>query len=225
MTRFLASVRDLSEADLVLEHGADIIDLKEPTGGALGAVNIPVLKQVIQQVAGRSPISATIGDLPIDADVVRDAVSERFEAGADYVKIGLFPGRNVAGMLSTLSQEIHAGHALVAVLFADLDPQLEILPLLAESGFAGVMLDTATKGSGSLCDHASGNYLTDFVKSSHELGMFCGLAGSLNRDDVSRLLPLSPDYLGFRGALCREDRTSTIDGTLIREMRALVKGV
>lgn len=224
MTRFLASVRNLSEADIVLEHGADIVDLKEPARGALGAVDVFTLKQVVQRVAGRSPISATIGDIPIDADMIRNAASQRFEAGAEYVKVGLFPGRNVAGMVSTLSQELGAGHALVAVLFADLDPQLRILPLLADCGFAGVMLDTAKKASGSLCDHASGNCLTEFIKSSHELGMFCGLAGSLDRDDVSRLLPLRPDYLGFRGALCRAGRTTTIDASLVREMRALVKG-
>ena len=34
MTRMLASVRDLVEARLVAESGADIIDLKNPAAGA-----------------------------------------------------------------------------------------------------------------------------------------------------------------------------------------------
>jgi len=37
MTGMLASVRNLEEAKLVYEGGADIIDLKEPNDGALGA--------------------------------------------------------------------------------------------------------------------------------------------------------------------------------------------
>ena len=223
MTRFLASVRNLSEAEIVLASGADIIDLKEPADGALGAVHIPTLKQVVRYVAGRSPVSATIGDLPMDAEVVRRAVSERIEAGADYVKIGLFPGGDLAGTLLALRREGGNGDALVAVLFADLDPQLSLLPILAESGFGGVMLDTARKQSGNLSDHVSRVFLLDFVERGHELGMFCGLAGSLHRDDVPRLLPLKPDYLGFRGALCREGRASTIDAILTREVCALVK--
>ena len=33
-----------------------------------------------------------------------------------------------------------------------------------------------------------------------------GLAGGLEAPDVPRLLPLEPDILGFRGALCAGDR-------------------
>ncbi len=38
MTRMLASVANAAEADVVLRHGADVIDLKDPGRGALGAV-------------------------------------------------------------------------------------------------------------------------------------------------------------------------------------------
>ncbi|MEJ2115924.1 MAG: (5-formylfuran-3-yl)methyl phosphate synthase, partial [Gammaproteobacteria bacterium] len=37
MTGMLASVRNLEEAMMVYQGGADIIDLKEPNEGALGA--------------------------------------------------------------------------------------------------------------------------------------------------------------------------------------------
>ena len=39
MTLFLASVRDVAEAETALLAGADIIDLKDPAQGALGAVD------------------------------------------------------------------------------------------------------------------------------------------------------------------------------------------
>jgi (5-formylfuran-3-yl)methyl phosphate synthase len=38
MTLFLASVRDEAEAEIALLNRADIVDLKEPAHGALGAV-------------------------------------------------------------------------------------------------------------------------------------------------------------------------------------------
>lgn len=224
MTSFLASVANIHETEIALANDVDIIDLKDPRNGALGAVDISVLKQAVLYIAGRRRISTTIGDLPVQPQVVHRAVSERFEAGTDYVKIGLFPGGDLTRTLLALNREINAGHAIVAVLFADLDPQLSLLPMLADSGFAGVMLDTATKQSGGLSDHVSLVFLSDFVRRSRGLGLFCGLAGSLRQEDVPRLLPLNPDYLGFRGALCREGRTSKIDKTLIREMSSLIKG-
>ena len=38
MTGMLASVRNLKEAEMVCRGGTDIVDIKEPRHGALGAV-------------------------------------------------------------------------------------------------------------------------------------------------------------------------------------------
>ena len=153
---------------------------------------------------------------------VQKAVSERFSAGVDYVKIGFFPEGDVQGTLAALAREADADHALVGVLFADLNPRLALLPLLADSGFRGVMLDTARKNSGALSRHVSRIFLSNFINMAHALGMFCGLAGSLRRYDILSLLSLKPEYLGFRGALCREGRASPIDEALTREVCALM---
>ncbi len=223
MTQLLASVRNLPEAEIALSVGVDIVDLKEPANGALGAVDLPVLKQVAQRAAGRRPISATIGDLPMNPELIRSAVCERFNEGADYVKMGVFPGGDIAGTLLAIKSEAGRGHGLVAVFFADLEPDLSLLSGFSAAGFAGVMLDTAAKQSGTLLDHASEPMLSDFVQEAHRLGMVCGLAGSLRRDDIFRLLSLGPDYLGFRGALCREGRSSAIDAGLVRQISETIK--
>jgi dihydroneopterin aldolase len=65
MTLFLASVRDAAEAEMALACGADIIDLKDPSQGALGAVSLDAIASTVRCVAGRAPVSATIGDLPL----------------------------------------------------------------------------------------------------------------------------------------------------------------
>ncbi len=74
MTLFLASVRDAEEAELALRAGADIVDLKDPGQGALGALAPDTIAACVKHVAGRAPISATIGDLPLEGDKVRAAV-------------------------------------------------------------------------------------------------------------------------------------------------------
>ena len=47
MTRMLASVADAAEAEAVLQLGADIVDLKDPRRGALGAVSLDAARAAI----------------------------------------------------------------------------------------------------------------------------------------------------------------------------------
>ncbi len=50
-----------------------------------------------------------------------------------------------------------------------------------------------------------------------------GLAGALEAPDVPRLLVLSPDFLGFRGALCgTSGRAGRIDPLAVAAIRALI---
>src|SRR5262245_29278297 len=65
-TLFLASVRDAAEAELAIGAGADIVDLKDPEGGALGALPPATIEACVRAIGGRVPVSATIGDLPLE---------------------------------------------------------------------------------------------------------------------------------------------------------------
>ncbi|WP_081616994.1 (5-formylfuran-3-yl)methyl phosphate synthase [Thioalkalivibrio sp. ALJ2] len=215
---FLASVRDRSEAEIAMRNDVDVIDMKEPSNGALGAVKLSELRKVIRFTAGRKPISATIGEPGMNPASMRRAVMERFDAGANYVKVGFPRISDVNEFVSTLPHGYCATHNLVAVLLADLEPCLGWLTLLRDMGFAGVMLDTNAKTSGSLCQHLSTSTLARFIDRSHDLGMFCGLAGSLQGHEVPRLLRLGPDLIGFRSALCTEGRSSTLDHERVRNV-------
>src|SRR5262245_37429954 len=62
-SRLLVSVRSAVEAVAALEGGADLIDVKEPSRGALGRAGDSVIADVIQAVAGRKPVSAACGEL------------------------------------------------------------------------------------------------------------------------------------------------------------------
>ncbi|MBS1202677.1 MAG: hypothetical protein H6R22_1186, partial [Chromatiaceae bacterium] len=116
--------------------------------------------------------------------------------------------------------------SVVAVLFADLSPPLEDLAGFAGAGFAGVMLDTADKSRGGLTAHASLGDLRAFVDQARALGLLCGLAGALRIDDIPALLGLAPDYLGFRGALCRSDqRQERVDPLRLLAVRRAIDRV
>jgi dihydroneopterin aldolase len=62
MTLLLASVTGPDEAALALAHGADIIDLKDASKGALGALDPDVVRATVAAIGGRQPVSAVTGD-------------------------------------------------------------------------------------------------------------------------------------------------------------------
>ena len=202
MTRFLASVTSVAEAETALAGGADIVDCKDPGKGALGALPPQTVGAIVRAVGGRRPVSAVTGDLPMLPDVVVNAAQEMAATGVDYIKAGLFAGEGRPACISALAP-LAARHRIIGVLFADGDPDFALLPLLAASGFAGVMIDTAGKGAGRLLTHLGMPALDAFVKSCKMHGLMSGLAGSLEPPDVPRLVALAPDFLGFRGALCK----------------------
>ena len=222
MTRLLASVTDCTEAETGDRGGADLIDLKDPSRGALGALPLDHIQRIVQQVAGRRPVSATIGDLPSDPALMTEAIRATAATGVDYVKVGFFTTENLADCLRR-DRAPDARRAVVAVLFADRSPPLDDLAGFARAGFAGVMLDTADKSRGGLTAYASLGDLRTFVDQARSLGLLSGLAGALRIDDIPGLLQLAPDYLGFRGALCaRDKRQNGIDPDRLRAIRRAI---
>ncbi len=237
MTGMLASVNSLAEARLVLQAGVDIIDLKQPEQGALGALALADVRAIVQEVIGRCPVSATVGDLPMQPELVYNAVKAMADTGVDYVKIGFFPGGDwqstldklsgLTGLSVSLDDSISSFTAqktkLIAVLFADTQPDFAILSALKASGFAGVMVDTMDKNCGSLTQLMSEQELALFVKQAKALDLLCGLAGSLRLADMDLLLALQADYLGFRGALCQaHERVGQLNLSAVIAIKKLI---
>jgi dihydroneopterin aldolase len=222
MTLFLASVADADEAETAVRGGADLVDLKDAAQGALGALPSAAVRAAVAAVAGRRPVSAVTGDLPMQPGAVVAAASAMAQAGVDYVKVGLFPGplrEECMRALAGLARQTR----LVGVLFADAGPDDDLVPLMAQCGFAAAMLDTARKGAGNLLDHRDVTSLLRFIGRCRDHGMMAGLAGALEAPDVPRLLLLRADYLGFRGALCAgQDRRGPIDAGRVRMIRELI---
>ena len=213
----LASVADLAEVELALSC-ADLIDLKDPAQGALGAWPPARIGEAVRLVAGRKPVSATVGDLPPVADILGAAAIATAAEGVDIVKLGFFAGGDHRALAAALAPVAADGVRLVAVLMADQDPDLALPATLAAAGFHGAMLDTADKAAGHLLRHLPLPVLGRFVADAKAHGLLTGLAVSLRPVDIAALAPLGPDFLGFRGALCSGGRTSAIDPGLLAQL-------
>jgi dihydroneopterin aldolase len=226
MSLMLASVTNATEAEMALAGGADLIDLKDPSQGAFGALPLDVIRQCVKLIARRRPVSAVAGDLPMDPAGLADAVNVMAETGVDYMKIGFRPSPALEACVEALAPLAAKVH-LVGAFFADLGPaDFSALALLARHGFKAAMLDTAEKGTGRLMTHLGIADLSLFVETCRGASLMSGLAGSLETPDISRLLLLKPGFLGFRGALCQGSRrTASLDPESVKIVRDLIPRV
>ncbi|TAL50050.1 MAG: hypothetical protein EPN89_05360 [Methylovulum sp.] len=223
MTGMLASVNSVDEALLVLAAQVDIIDLKQPAAGALGALETAVVTEIVGHCRGLCPVSATIGDLPMHPERVFNAVKTMAETGVDYIKIGFFQDGDTLATIEKLAVLARNNLALIAVLFADQQPDFALVDALKNAGFKGVMLDTMDKASGSLTKVMPQADIARFVGLVKEQQLICGLAGSLRLEDIAGLLPCQPDYLGFRGALCaRHERTGQLNQAAVVQIKQAI---
>ena len=225
MTGFLASVSSLDEARLVRSLGADVIDMKDPARGALGALDEDSVRAIAARPRNSALLSATVGDLPVYAAELESAVTGMHACGVDIVKVGVFDRTISPFMLSVLDRLAGKGISIVLVFFAELSPPGIDFQRLRRGGITGVMLDTCEKANGNLRNKLDDGMLADFVRKAGQAGLVTGLAGSLTREDIPPLLEINPDYLGFRGALCKQHRrTLQIDTAKVTEIRELIPG-
>ena len=221
MTGFLASVDNLQDAITVSEHGADIIDLKDPSRGALGGLSIDTIHSIVDHLWEKSIVSATVGDLDADVSLILEKIGQVADTGVDYVKVGMFTQAHIDKCLPTFEYHARRGIKIIAVLFADTQFDIELtIKQCKKAHLAGVMMDTAGKNAGSLLLHRALNELSHFVQLAKNYNLLTGLAGSLRQEDIAKLLPISPDYIGFRTALCKDlKRTARISKTSTENIR------
>ena len=227
MTRLLVSVRDAAEACDAIAGGADLIDVKEPLKGSLGAASAPVVREIIDAVDGRRPASVAIGEL---TDV--DDADLSYCVGARFAKVGLagctsdldWPRRWQA-IVARLPQSVQP----VAVIYADYEtcdapnPD-QVLLQAARLGCAAVLLDTFDKTRGRLPQQWTLDRLARFAEKVRGVEMRLVLAGSLAIEDIASLRSLDADYFAVRSAVCGNARTGRLERHLVERFAQQMNG-
>lgn len=214
----LVSVINLEEAAAACQGGADIVDIKNPAEGPLGAPPPPVILAICQYLKGKKPASVALGEFPGRPCAAALASLGAAACGPDYLKIA-FPGSTPAEEIVTTLKEITRGLAswhpspprVVAVAYADTLTSekwtLEQLGEMAqEGGASGCLMDTWEKNGTPLPRILSREQIHSFIDNCHRRGLFCGLAGSLQPEHLFSLAQLGPDLIGVRSAACGGDR-------------------
>lgn len=232
----LVSVRDAAEATTALAAGADVIDVKEPANGPLGAADTPTIEAVVRAVDGLRPVTMALGELVELTAAGPSRLGEVAISGVSLFKIGL-AGCGSNNDWQRCWRDVISGvvalHGVgrpprpVAVVYADWEaaaaPELnEVLRAATEIGCPALLIDTWDKTGGTLFDHWSLDSLRAFVARVQHHSMRIVLAGSLRGDDIARAAALGPDLVAVRGAACRAGRNSVVCGDRVRELKRTV---
>ena len=211
--RLLISVVDAGEARVAAAAGADVIDVKDPSRGALGEAAPVVVRAVRDATPSGLPVSAALGDGPFAPDVAAILAADSAASGAVFVKLGLRETSlaSASASLRAVRARLPDAVSLVVAGFADFAragaPNPLTLPDLAAAvGAQGCLLDTAVKDGRGLLHWLDERELEAFVAACRARGLLSALAGSLRAEDVARLAPIGPDLVGVRGAACVGDR-------------------
>jgi uncharacterized protein (UPF0264 family) len=223
MMQLLISVKNVEEALLAFSANVDIIDLKDPSVGALGALDAKETGRIIAAIDGSCILSATVGEQHVRLnDLILD-IEARAEMGIDLIKIGvssLFYNENFLIEMAKLSI---VGIKIVAVFFADDALDLNILPMLQKAGFYGAMLDTKTKHNDLLTVQTIQG-LQKFVDLCEKNHLKSGLAGSLKPQYIELLRKINPTYIGFRGGVCENSvRKAALCKTKVIEVKNMLR--
>jgi uncharacterized protein (UPF0264 family) len=232
----LISPINTEEAREAIKGGADIIDVKNPKEGSLGA-NFPwVIKNIREITPEGMHVSATLGDVPYKPGTVSLAAAGAVVSGADYIKVGLYGTQNYKEALEVMENVVKAVKdfdkeaLVVASGYADahrvdaIDP-MEIPRVAADSGADLAMVDTAIKDGKTLFDFMDKDKLLEFNNNIHDYGLKSALAGSIKKNQLKLLYEIGCDVVGIRGAACTggDRNKGTINHTAVHELKSLIE--
>ena len=218
MTQLLISIKNAQEAKLALASGVDIIDLKDPNIGALGALDLATTKVIVDLVNGRAIVSATVGEQHSSLSELVADIQTRADIGVDIIKIAISDLFQETDFYDEISKITKAEIKLVVIFFADEEVNLNLLPALKNAGFYGAMLDTKNKQYDLLHVQQQDN-LCLFTQRCHYYQLTSGLAGSLQPQYIDLLMKVNPTYIGFRGGLCENScRESALNLAKVNEV-------
>lgn len=220
VSNLLVSVRSADEARAALAGGADLIDVKEPSRGPLGAADVGVIRGVLAVVDGRVPVSAALGEWLVWAD-------QSVPDGLTYAKWGLADLRELQAWAVRQIRTSRCARHPVLVAYADFrrarspDPEW-LAGAAARLRFPAFLLDTAGKDGSTLLDWIAPATLARIRFHLADAGVQVALAGSLDEAAIRTLAPLVPDWFAVRGAACVGGRNGTVCPDRVRRIRTVI---
>lgn len=234
----LVSVRNATEAYTALMAGADVIDVKEPRHGSLGAADATTIADVVKVVSDRAPVTIALGEL-IDLPKRTCGVElSPIPIGVSLFKVGLahceplpdWRSRWHDTIAALRGQPPNSSPQPVAVAYADWriasapSPD-DVLRSAVEAACPALLVDTWDKSQGDLLTHWSADDLSRFVKRVHSNNILVVLAGSLTDNSFRAAAGLAADLVAVRTAACDDGRDGTVSANKVGSLKRTLANV
>lgn len=235
--KLLVSPKDVEEAKAVIRGNADIVDVKNPKEGSLGA-NFPwvikSIKELVEKEKGDGmKISAAIGNFDYKPGTASLAALGAAASGAEYIKVGLFGIKTRQEAIDLLTGVVKAvkdfapTKKVVSAFYSDYKrinsvSPFEIAAIGEEVDIDVAMVDTGIKDGRTTLEFLSEEELKTFVSDSKALGLETALAGSLKFEDIPAIKEIEPDILGVRGMVCGGNREDRVKAELVMDLKRMI---
>ena len=204
-----------------MEAGCDLLDIKEPSRGALGRADRNIVMDIVKyrdRYSPQIPISIALGELCEESDKQLLMPGLR----SDYQKWG------TSNFQPEFIPFIPDSKKNVGVYYVDYQncgginlPELLKIDELFNSGV--ILFDTFNKADRGLLDILSKAELSEQTENCRQRGLEVGLAGKIRLEQIESLLELDFQILALRSAVCKgNDRKSELDQQLIVQIKKLI---
>ena len=208
----LLSVKNIIEIQNIINY-ADIVDLKNPKIGALGAWKKTDIILALRKFKTKKIISATLGNIK-NLKILEKKFAEYDELGLDYIKIGcFFNSINELKDLISMIKKKNKQTKIVLVFFAENYKLLNQLNsnwnILLKGNIKNILIDTLNKKKEGLLKSIKINFLELTIKNAKKIGIGVGLAGKIKFSELTKIKNLKPQIIGFRSAICEKKHRSS----------------
>ena len=172
-------------------------------------------------------MSVALGELAAGhVDPVSLCAAQRSPRDIAFAKLGLAGCADRKDWIADWQRIVSGlpeGVAPVAVVYADWQiaaapPPEVVIDAGGRLGCRAMLIDTFDKRGPGLLGLWSIADLRRQIAAARRLSMIVVLAGQVRREHLPQIVPLAPEFVAVRGAVCRGDRSARIAPDLVREL-------
>ncbi|RLG73898.1 MAG: hypothetical protein DRO08_00960 [Thermoprotei archaeon] len=232
--KLLVSIWYPEELFDAVEGGADIVDVKDPSSGSLGAPKPEVLRNIVNIINSKNikcELSAAVGDVKCCPSTVRLAAYFLASMKLNYIKVGIEANDvetayNIARSVVEGAKEVGSSKVIL-VGYADFRRVKSISPLnLPEIAYKaeadGVMIDTRIKNGANTFNYLTLSYLKKFVIRAKERSLLTALAGGIRGEHIKIAYGLGFDVVGVRTAACHGGRLGKVSRSKVEKLKEII---
>lgn len=183
MTKLLVLLNDVEDARTAFDVRADIV--------MCGAISRQTQK-ICSQIKGIDSYSPEIW-FEVD-DVSTIDVNCLRACGADAIVISSTV-EHLSSFVKAMTDQARE-YKLVVMVEAEISPNNSLIPVISAFGFDGILLK-ASNVDQTILSQLEIAKIGQFIAKAHAAGLQAGVIGTIEAPDIPRLLPYSPDWLGF----------------------------